>query len=188
MIRRQAGRLHDLVDDILALSRLESAGIDEAAMETRRVDELVGEALNLCAERIAAYNVKVRSDGDMAARLRVDFGMMTRALANLVDNAVKYGPEGGTIRVTAKRRAGGVEIAVRDGGEGIAPADLDRIFERFYRADRSRSRRHGGTGLGLAIVKHAVEEHGGRVWAESEPGNGSVFVISLPEAADGHSA
>jgi two-component system phosphate regulon sensor histidine kinase PhoR len=105
---------------------------------------------------------------------------LERAIANLLDNAIKYTPEGGRIIVTAARRGSDILIEVKDTGIGIPEADLPRIFERFYRVDKSRSRAMGGTGLGLAIVKHVVQAHGGTVEVASEVGKGSTFRIVLP--------
>ena len=105
------------------------------------------------------------------------------ALVNLVDNAVKFTPDGGSVTLQAAREGDGwVRITVTDTGPGIPERARERIFERFYRLDRGRSRELGGTGLGLSIVKHAVEQSGGRVWVESAPGGGARFVVLLPEA------
>jgi two-component system phosphate regulon sensor histidine kinase PhoR len=104
-------------------------------------------------------------------------------LANLVDNAIKYGRSQGSVRVGGKKLEDGrLEIFVRDDGPGIPAESLDRVFERFYRVDKARSRDQGGTGLGLSIVKHIVHAHGGEVWAESEPGKGAIFFFTLPAA------
>ncbi|MGD0091893.1 MAG: ATP-binding protein [Planctomycetota bacterium] len=109
-------------------------------------------------------------------------------MANLLDNAVKYTPEEGTISVSAKADAAAVTVEVSDNGIGIPAQDLPRIFERFYRVDKSRSRDMGGTGLGLAIVKHIVHSHGGTVEVSSQPGKGSTFRIVLPRSplTNGH--
>jgi len=103
-------------------------------------------------------------------------------LYNLVDNAVRFTPPGGSVTVTGTRREDRVAIEVRDSGVGIAPEHLPRLFERFYRADASRSREGGGTGIGLAIARSIVESHGGRITATSEPGQGSAFTFDLPAA------
>ena len=105
-------------------------------------------------------------------------------LFNLVDNAVRFTPHGGSVTVSARRRNGSVEVAVSDTGAGIPPEHLPRLFERFYRADPARGRGEGGTGIGLAIARSVVEAHGGHIRAESQPGHGSIFTFDLP-AADG---
>ena len=107
---------------------------------------------------------------------------LARALGNLVENAIKYTREGGTIRITASREDQRLVVGVEDNGMGISQEDLPRIFERFYRSDRSRSREMGGTGLGLSIVKHIVQAHGGTVEVSSRLGAGSKFTVSLPAA------
>ena len=107
---------------------------------------------------------------------------LERAVANLVDNALKYTPEKGTVKIAALRAGSQVVVRVEDDGIGIPAADLPRIFERFYRVDKSRSRGMGGTGLGLAIVKHIAQAHGGSVEVTSVPGRGSSFRLSLPAA------
>jgi two-component system phosphate regulon sensor histidine kinase PhoR len=101
-----------------------------------------------------------------------------RTISHLVHNAIKFTPSGGEVRVSAKSEGNEVIISVTDTGVGIAPDDLLRIFERFYKADRARS--GGGTGLGLTIAKHTIQNHGGRIWAESSAGKGSIFLFSLP--------
>jgi len=111
---------------------------------------------------------------------QADPDFLERAVRNLVDNAVKYVPEGGSITLWAGTERDLVVFKVRDDGPGIPKADLPRLFERFYRVDKSRSRELGGTGLGLAIVKHIAQLHGGEAAVESEPGSGSVFSIRLP--------
>jgi two-component system phosphate regulon sensor histidine kinase PhoR len=112
-----------------------------------------------------------------------DPGKLHDVLRNLLENASNYSPPSGTIDVTARRAGDEVEIAVADRGPGIPAADLSRIFERFYRVDRSRTRDPGGTGLGLSIVRHLVELHGGRVSAANRPGGGAVMTVALPISA-----
>jgi two-component system phosphate regulon sensor histidine kinase PhoR len=113
---------------------------------------------------------------------------MNQVFGNLIENAMKYGKSGKKIVVGARPREEEVEFFVQDFGSGIASEHLERIFERFYRVDKARSRESGGTGLGLAIVKHIVEAHGGRAWAESELGSGSIFHFTLPLAARHHAS
>jgi two-component system phosphate regulon sensor histidine kinase PhoR len=112
-----------------------------------------------------------------------DANRLEQVLANLVDNAIKYGRAEGTVTIGGhKTDADKIEIFVQDDGPGIPPESLDRIFERFYRVDKARSREQGGTGLGLSIVKHIVQNHGGKVWVKSEPGKGATFFFTLPQA------
>jgi two-component system phosphate regulon sensor histidine kinase PhoR len=114
--------------------------------------------------------------------VRGDRGQLKQVLTNLLDNAIKYTPEKGTVRLSAAGAEGRVTVSVEDTGPGIPPEALPRIFERFYRVDKARSRELGGTGLGLAIVKHIVEAHGGSVAVESRIGEGSAFRVVLPAA------
>jgi signal transduction histidine kinase len=115
----------------------------------------------------------------------VDGPKINRVLANLVGNAIRYTPAGGKVIVEVTPGATELAVAVCDTGPGIAPADLERVFERFYRGERSRSRATGGAGLGLAIARGLVEAHGGRIWAESAPGQGACFRFTLPRVALG---
>jgi two-component system phosphate regulon sensor histidine kinase PhoR len=111
-----------------------------------------------------------------------DVHRLEQVFANLVDNAIKYGRAQGSVIVGGRKtEAGKIEVFVQDDGPGIPPESLDRIFERFYRVDKARSREQGGTGLGLSIVKHIVQNHGGEVWAKSEPGKGATFFFTLPQ-------
>src|SRR4029078_2507822 len=109
-----------------------------------------------------------------------DVERLQQVLGNLVGNAIKYGRPEGTVVVTARNGDGAVEVCVRDDGPGIPPEALERVFERFYRIDKARSREQGGHGLGLSIVKHIGQSHGGKVWATSEPGRGAAFYFTLP--------
>jgi two-component system phosphate regulon sensor histidine kinase PhoR len=113
---------------------------------------------------------------------KINAPLLEQAVVNLIDNAVKYSPNNGAVRITAEQRGGELVIGVEDAGCGIAPKHLPRLFERFYRVDKARSRELGGTGLGLAIVKHIVTAHKGSVQVESTVGKGSVFFIHLPAA------
>jgi len=112
--------------------------------------------------------------------ISVDDHRIIQVLRNLINNAIDYSPVGEQIKVSARGEDAGIHISVADAGPGIAPEQLSMVFERFYRADSSRARSSGGAGLGLAIVRQLVELHGGRVWAESEPGRGAVFHVQLP--------
>jgi two-component system phosphate regulon sensor histidine kinase PhoR len=186
-LRRADGevdRLVQMVEELLELSRIESG---ELSM-TREPVDLVA-AVETAAERLRPQAVKagVALSVEIAANLptvRGDRVSLERAIVNLINNAIKFTPEGGAVRVLAHPDGAGVTIEVADNGSGIEPQDLPRVFERFYKADRAR--RAGGTGLGLAVVKHTAEAHGGRVEAESRLGEGSTFRIWLPaETASG---
>jgi two-component system phosphate regulon sensor histidine kinase PhoR len=126
--------------------------------------------------------VKLQSAGAPDALVMADADAMNQVFGNLVENSVKYASDGKRIVVGARLRENEVQFTVEDFGPGIASEHIDRIFERFYRVDKARSRESGGTGLGLAIVKHVVQAHGGRVWAESELGAGASFHFTLPLA------
>ncbi|KKM09318.1 hypothetical protein SY88_19305 [Clostridiales bacterium PH28_bin88] len=180
IIDKEATRLINLIKDLLDLSQL----------ETRRV---VGEkrpvALNEVAEEVLAELGAGLREGCMTVRMEfppdlpevpADRERLRQVLANLVDNAIKYTPAGGEITMGGSLAGEEVQVWVKDTGIGIPAPDLDRVFERFYRVDKGRSRHSGGTGLGLSIVKHIVENHGGRVWVDSEPGRGSTFYFTLP--------
>ncbi|MCA9283656.1 MAG: PAS domain-containing protein [Phycisphaerales bacterium] len=182
IIRRNAQRLAAIIEDLLALSRLEQAGLRESP-ETKDtpVRSLVREVVGQLQSAADAKQIVVEIEVPEDLMIRVVPSLVEQAIANLVSNAITYSPAGTKVRVTGAIADGGfVEIAVRDRGPGIAPQHLARIFERFYRVDRARSRDHGGTGLGLAIVKHIALALGGRVEVESKVGVGSDFRLLLP--------
>ena len=178
-IRAQAERMSALADDLLALSRLESEERQPDWSQVRPgsvADDVVAAFDELAAEK----HVALRARDQGAPETTTDPGRLRRILENLVDNALKYTPEGGHVEVVAQPAEGGARVEVRDDGPGIAAEHLPRIFERFYRVDKARSRQLGGTGLGLAIVKHLAEGIGAKVTVESEVGKGSRFVVELP--------
>lgn len=180
-IVRNATRLEALIQDLLAISELESGRI-QLHMESVSLRQFVEEVFSNFRERAAARGVRlINAMAELA--VAADPERLQQVFANLLDNAIKYGRESGTVTVHACLLPDQVvEVSVRDDGPGIPSDALERIFERFYRVDRARSRAHGGTGLGLAIVKHIVQAHGGRVWAESVPGKGATFYFTLPQA------
>jgi two-component system phosphate regulon sensor histidine kinase PhoR len=179
-IEKNVLRLGRLVDDLLELSRMESGGpiLKPRPVEARALLEKVLEDFRPLAERKRQRLSMVTDPG--LGPFQADPDFLERAVRNLVDNAVKYVPEGGSITLWAGTERDLVVFKVRDDGPGIPKADLPRLFERFYRVDKSRSRELGGTGLGLAIVKHIAQLHGGEAAVESEPGSGSVFSFRLP--------
>jgi two-component system, OmpR family, phosphate regulon sensor histidine kinase PhoR len=180
-IMANATRMQRIVDDLLDLSRIESGSW---APEPASVDAegLVRDVFATVEPSARAKGLRLIPEIDRGARVHADPTALRQVLCNLVENAVRY-TVSGTVTVRVEEDRGGAWVRVRDTGVGIAPEHLPRIFERFYRADASRSRSEGGTGLGLAIVKHLVEAHGGRVHAESDPGRGTTVSAFFPAAA-----
>jgi two-component system phosphate regulon sensor histidine kinase PhoR len=181
IISRQADRLSALVDDILSLAALErSEAARDVTFERIGVASLVEAAVHVCIPLASAKNITldVRCGKDLFVKGNTP--LLEQAVVNLLDNAVKYSNPGSTVSIEADRAGDLAQIRVRDVGQGIALEHQPRIFERFYRVDRARSRTLGGTGLGLAIVKHIVSLHQGRIAVESALGKGSCFTILLP--------
>jgi two-component system phosphate regulon sensor histidine kinase PhoR len=148
-----------------------------------RVARSTAERLRLFAER---QGLTIDLDvPEHVSPVRGDEDRLGQVLVNLLHNAVKFSPNGGQILVGLREERREVRVWVRDPGIGVPRADLARIFERFYKVDRARVRGRGGTGLGLSIARHVVESHGGRIWAESEDGSGSMFVFTIPLAPQG---
>jgi two-component system phosphate regulon sensor histidine kinase PhoR len=183
IIERNTNRLDLLIQDLLTISALESGRmkLNLQPVELRPLMEKVFTDLGAKSE-----NKKVRLVNELPElTASADGNRLDQVLANLVDNAIKYGRANGSVKVGGKKLDDGrLEIFVQDDGPGIPPESLDRVFERFYRVDKARSRDQGGTGLGLSIVKHIVQAHGGEVWAKSEPGKGATFFFTLPAAAN----
>ena len=180
VLHEQSLALSRLIDDLRTLSLAAEGHLDlhrqptDIAELARRV---VAEMEAGAGERQVALSVEAPK---RLPRPALDSDRIGQVLRNLIDNALRYTPAGGRVSVTARPQGRGVTVAVADTGAGIAPEDLPHVFDRFYRADGSRTRATGGSGLGLAIVKQLVEAHGGRVWAQSEPGRGSAFSFALP--------
>jgi two-component system phosphate regulon sensor histidine kinase PhoR len=177
-IDRNTQRLTLLIEDLLTISELESGRV-RLNLQSIVLAPVVAEALeDFKGQAAARCMTLVNQAPDLA--VRADPDRLKQVLGNLVDNAIKYGRANGTVTVGGRASDGGqVEVFIQDDGPGIPPGALERIFERFYRADKARSREQGGTGLGLAIVKHLVQSHGGRVWATSELGHGAIFHFTL---------
>jgi two-component system phosphate regulon sensor histidine kinase PhoR len=177
-VRREAVRLSRIVSDLLDLSRLES---ERPAMAAVHLDAVVAEEVERLRPDATEAHVQVRVEV-VPATVRGSAKDLALLVRNLLDNAVRYTPPGGNITVGLAESDGRVWLTVADTGIGIPSRDLPRIFERFYRVDRARSRETGGTGLGLSIARHVVEQHGGRIRARSELGRGSTFTVTLPPA------
>jgi two-component system, OmpR family, phosphate regulon sensor histidine kinase PhoR len=178
IISRNAGRMRSLIEDIMELSAIESGALRLEVREVR-LHQLVRETFNALNSKAEACGVALVNEVEPDAFVRADARRLEQMLINLVENAIKFSRRGGTVRVGHKR--GGRDlISIEDTGEGIPAEHLTRIFERFYRVDRARSRELGGTGLGLAIVKHLARAHGGEVSVRSTPNVGTTFTIELP--------
>jgi len=176
---REAQRLSETISDLLELSRIEL----DSSVEHGEVDisEVVTEAVERNAVTASQAGVAISAQLPLdACRVHGDRTQLVSAVSNLIDNAVKYSEKGASVNVGTQRVGDTVEIEVRDQGIGIPQADRERIFERFYRVDRARSRGTGGTGLGLSIVRHIMNNHGGQVNVSSQEGEGSTFRLTLP--------
>ena len=184
LLLRDSERLSRIVRDLLDLSRLESK---HAAFQPVRLDALAREEVDRITERLSDASLEVDVD-TTAVTVRGSAEDLALLISNLLDNAVRYTRPGGRVHLEVAGRNGDARLTVSDTGIGIPSRDLPRVFERFYRVDRARSRDTGGTGLGLAIVKHVAEQHGGRVEALSELGQGSTFVVTLPAPSEPASA
>lgn len=183
VMERHSNRLNLLVDDVLSLARLEGAGATLDLTTIRPAIFLRG-MMRDWEKKSASKNLQIELEApDDLPALQADEGRLQEVVYNLLDNAVKYSEPGGRIVVRATRSDDHVCFSVTDSGLGIPARDLPRIFERFYRADKSRQRERGGTGLGLSIVKHIAQLHGGKVEAESEPDRGTTVRVYLPVAA-----
>jgi two-component system sensor histidine kinase SenX3 len=177
-IAHEADRAGNLIDDLLDLSRIETG---ELQREEVLVRHLVTGALDRAMASMAARVDDVSVAGELpTTTISVDHAQVESALVNLIENALKYSDPGSPVEVSAHDAGDYVELIVTDHGIGIPPSDRDRIFERFYRVDRARSRATGGTGLGLAIVRNVARNHGGDVQVDSREGEGSTFVLQLP--------
>jgi len=182
-MEQDSDRLKKLVDDLLELSKIETKDIPLRLTDV----DLTKIAADSVAGMAPFFKDKgIRSENQITAgslpHVRGDSDKIKQIFLNLLDNAVKYTPEGGSVTLTARQDGNGVEVSIRDTGIGIPEQALPRIFERFYRVDKARSRELGGTGLGLSIVKHLVENHGGKLSCRSRTGQGSTFLFTLPVA------
>ena len=166
-----------LINDMLNLNKLENSTVNVAALSPVSVGETVEEAVSELAVLAKSKNVTVNASGD--AKIKIEKEHLYELVKNLIENAVRYNVEGGSVNVTVKRESGKTVISVADTGIGIDAENRSRIFERFYRIDKSRSRATGGTGLGLAIVKHVCELYGARIDLSSRLGVGTVVTVTF---------
>ncbi len=179
VIQKNARRMSRLTEDLLALAGVESPDY-KLARQPMRASALVKDALDSLGGLVLDSGVELESAGAPDDLVLVDPDAMNQVFGNLIENALKYGGLGPKISVGARKLDASIEFFVQDFGPGIGSEHLDRIFERFYRVDKARSRESGGTGLGLAIVAQIVHTHGGRTWAESELGSGATFWFAIP--------
>ena len=179
-MQAESRRLSHLVKEIIELSRVQGGSALPDA-EPVEIDEVLEEAVSLNRNFALGSNIEVSVGGAQGLQVFGSSSMLTTALSNLISNAISYSDPRTRVGVSVRRDGGMVEISVKDQGIGISREHLERVFERFFRVDRARSRSTGGSGLGLAIVKHIASDHGGEVTAWSMPGQGSTFTLRLPE-------
>ena len=180
-INREAARLLALVNDIIRLSELDEGAEDTEKAETTDILEVANDAVKSISGVAKKVGITVTAEGD-STLVNGGKSLIFEMIYNLCDNAVKYNRENGSVKVTVGSAGSSAFIRVSDTGIGIAPEHIDRIFERFYRVDKSRSKQIGGTGLGLSIVKHIALSLGGKISTESKPGYGTEITVSLPIA------
>jgi two-component system phosphate regulon sensor histidine kinase PhoR len=181
VIQKNARRMNRLTEDLLALAGVESPDY-KLVRQSIRASAIVEDAIESLGGIVFDSGIDLESSGAPDTLVMADPDAMNQVFGNLIENALKYGGSGGKVRIGAKLLESEVEFFVQDFGPGIASEHLERIFERFYRVDKARSRESGGTGLGLAIVAHIVQAHGGQVRAESDLGSGATFFFTLPRA------
>ena len=182
IIEKHVDRLDAIIQDLLSLSRIEQeVERKEIILNDGHIRDVLLTAVQVCEVKAASRNIRFEISCKEDLKARINLPLLEQAVMNLLDNAIKYSDNESTIRVEAKQIDGEVVVEVHDHGCGIENEHLPRLFERFYRVDRARSRKQGGTGLGLAIVKHIAEAHGGRISVKSSPGKGSAFSIHLPK-------
>ncbi|MDD5311181.1 MAG: ATP-binding protein [Candidatus Omnitrophica bacterium] len=182
IIQRESDRLAKLIDDLLDLSKIESGKMAMVFMPVE-INPVVKRSAGVLEKSARDKSIKVEFNiPEGLPKVMADENRLSQVFLNLLDNAIKYTPEGGSVKISVFPQDKYLQVDVTDTGVGIPESDLPRVFERFYRVDKARSRQLGGTGLGLSIVKHIVQSHGGQVWVKSEPGRGSTFSFTIPKA------
>jgi two-component system phosphate regulon sensor histidine kinase PhoR len=181
IMAKQADRLATIVDDLLSLAKIEQAeGTSEFDLQEVDLNDVIRGAIHAYEPLARERRVTVQFDGRSPIMVEINAPLLEQAVGNLLDNAIKYSAADSAVEVSATRTASEIVLSVVDHGVGIEAEHLPRLFERFYRVDKARSRKLGGTGLGLSIVKHVASAHGGHVSVQSQPGKGSTFSIHLP--------
>ena len=182
IIQKHVDRLDAIIEDLLALSRIEQEDDKkEIQFESVKIADVFQAAIQLCRPKAEKQNIDINLDCEKDTTALLDPALIEQAVVNLLDNAIKFSEPGSTIHVKSHHQGNEMILSVQDQGIGIAQKHLPRLFERFYRVDKARSRSMGGTGLGLAIVKHIAQAHGGHVTVDSKLGEGSHFSIHLPQ-------
>jgi len=182
IIEKHVNRLESIIEDLLSLSRIEREAEEEKiSLKETRIKDVLLTAIQICEVKAAPKNIRLELSCDEDLRAKINLPLLEQAVVNLLDNSIKYSEEGSSVQVKAAQMNDEINISVHDQGCGIDKEHLPRLFERFYRVDKARSRQMGGTGLGLSIVKHIAQAHSGHVTVESEIGKGSTFSIHLPE-------
>ena len=181
-IVRESFRMAGIVNDLLDLSRIEFGRSSE--WERIEMNGVIKEVVALSQDNARRHKVELVTSGNFAADVFGDRSQLVSAFSNLVENAVKYSDEDRLVKIIGDVRVDDLTVAIVDQGLGIAPKDHERIFERFYRVDRARSRSTGGTGLGLSIVRHVVDNHGGKIELKSNEGEGATFTVVLPRSKE----
>lgn len=184
-IRSEADRMTELIRDILAVSKLEAHDVRPELMEIN-MTELIADRLAAFEPRAREAKVSLCNYAMNHVHVYADYGQMEEIVSNLVSNAIRYNRKLGKVWVNAYNENGSMVLKVRDTGIGLEDAEKEKIFNRFYRVDKGRSRELGGTGLGLSIVKHIVNYYGGSIEVLSKPGSGSEFIVRIPEKGAGH--
>jgi two-component system phosphate regulon sensor histidine kinase PhoR len=180
IISRHTNRLNAIIEDLLSLSRLENTSLAENRLEKQKLLPVLESAIQLCETNAANKFIKIHLECSPEIKANIDSLLFEQAIVNLIDNAIKYSPENKEIKLITAITDNEIKIMIEDQGFGIPEEHLPRIFERFYRVDKARSRKAGGTGLGLSIVKHIINAHKGTITVSSEINKGSVFTITLP--------
>jgi two-component system phosphate regulon sensor histidine kinase PhoR len=181
IIQKHVDRLSSIIEDLLALSRIEQEDEEKTiSLQMGNISDVIEAAVQICRPKAEVKNIQIDILDHDEIHAKIDPPLLEQAVVNLLDNAIKYSDSENAIAVKALQKTSEIMINVEDHGSGIAQKHLPRLFERFYRVDKARSRQLGGTGLGLAIVKHIAQAHGGRVSVESTLGKGSIFTIHLP--------